>query len=225
MVTKSSLTEDKSNPFPKRVYDLTAPITPNTVVYPGDPHFSTEDIASLKSGSQFHLCHMHLGNHTGTHIDFPAHVVHGGKTSTDFPIQSLIGSGLIIEVPETEMSITKIFIKSQESISQNDFVFFKTANSKISKQAEFTEKYVYIEPDAAEELIKKGVKIVGIDYISVDSYEAEGLPVHHALLSRDILIVEGLELKEVPTGRYKIYIMPNSIPDMDGLPVRVIATL
>ncbi|MBA3537854.1 MAG: cyclase family protein [Tatlockia sp.] len=77
------------------------------MVYPGDPRFSTEDVVSLKEGSQFHLCHMHLGNHTGTHIDFPAHVVHGGKTSTDFPIQSLIGSGLIIEVPETEMSITK----------------------------------------------------------------------------------------------------------------------
>lgn len=208
---------------PKQIYDLTAPITPKTVVYPGDPCFSIEDVASLKSGSQFHLCHMHLGNHTGTHIDFPAHVIHGGKTSTDFPIQALIGSGLIIEVPETEMSITKTFIKSQEAISQNDFVFFKTANSKISKQAEFTEKYVYIEPDAAEELIEKGVKIVGIDYISVDSYEAESLPVHHSLLSKDILIVEGLELNGAPLGRCKIYIVPNNIPDMDGLPVRVIA--
>ena len=168
---------------------------------------------------------MHLGNHTGTHIDFPAHVVRGGKTSTDFPIQFLIGSGLIIEVPETEISITKKFIKSQESISQNDIVFFKTSNSKISKQAEFKEKYVYIEPDAAEKLIEKGVKIVGIDYISVDSYESKSLPVHHSLLSRDILIVEGLELKKAPLGRCKIYIMPINIPDMDGLPVRVIARL
>ncbi|KTD35040.1 metal-dependent hydrolase [Legionella nautarum] len=209
----------------KQIYDLTAPITSKTVVYPGDPCFSTEDVLSLESGSQFHLCHMHLGNHTGTHIDYPAHVIQGGKTSTDFPLQALIGSGLIIEVPDKEMSITKTFIKSQDSISQNDFVLFKTANSKISKQAKFTEKYVYIEPDAAEVLIEKGVKIVGIDYISVDSYEAENLPVHHSLLSRDILIVEGLELKGAPLGRCEIYIMPNNIPDMDGLPVRVIAKL
>lgn len=218
---------DPSSPSLKKTqyYDLTAPITPNTVVYPGDPRFSTEAVASLESGSQFHLCHMHLGNHTGTHIDFPAHVVKGGKTSSDFPIQDLIGSGLIIEVPDTERCITKTFIESQQSIIRNDFVFFKTANSKLSKQAEFTEKYVYIEPEAAEELIHKGVKIIGIDYISVDSYEAEDLPVHQSFLSNDILIVEGLELNGVPVGRCKIYIMPNNIPDMDGLPARVIAKL
>jgi arylformamidase len=168
---------------------------------------------------------MHLGNHTGTHIDFPAHVIHGGKTSSDFPVHSLIGPGLIIEVPDQEKSITKAFVKSQTSISPNDFVFFKTANSKISKQAAFTEKYVYIEPDAAEELMLMGVKIVGIDYISVDSYEAENLPVHHTFLSNDILIVEGLELNDVPIGRCEIYILPNNIPGMDGLPVRVIAKL
>lgn len=217
--------EDKSlSPSPV-YYDLTAPITQNTVVYPGDPCFSSEEIVSLTKGDHFQLCHMHLGNHTGTHIDFPAHVIAGGKTSSDFPIQDLIGSALIIEVPEIERSITKEFVSSQGSIYQNDFIFFKTANSKISKQAEFTEHYVYIEPDAAEELIQKGIKIVGIDYISVDSYQAETLPVHHAFLSKDILIVEGLELRGAPLGRCKVYIIPNNIPDMDGLPVRVIAHL
>jgi len=227
MFKESFLKDGKSHSLSRHpdYYDLTAPITSNTVVYPGDPKFSTEDVVSLQSGSKFHLCHMHLGNHTGTHIDFPAHVIPGGKTSSDFPIQDLIGSGLIIQVPDTEKSITREFVKSQQAILPNDFIFFKTANSKISKQAEFTEKYVYIEQDAAEELIQRGIKIVGIDYISVDSYEAESLPVHHSFLSKNILIVEGLELKEAPAGRCKLFIMPNNIPDMDGLPVRVILQL
>ncbi|OJY47865.1 MAG: hypothetical protein BGO90_02990 [Legionella sp. 40-6] len=216
-------TENDNPKKARRYYDLTAPITPDTVVYPGDPKFSTEVIATLENGEQFHLCHMHLGNHTGTHIDFPAHVVKGGKSSRDFPINDLIGSGLIIEVPATEKSITRAFIESQCSIAKKDFIFFKTSNSKLSKQAAFTDKYVYIEPEAAAELIRKGVKIVGIDYISVDSYDAEDLPVHRMLLSNDVLIVEGLELNGVPVGRYNIYIMPNNIPDMDALPVRVIA--
>ncbi len=204
-------------------YDLSTPITNKTVVYPGDPCFTTEDICSLTTGAQFHLCLMHLGNHTGTHIDFPAHVVKNGKTSSDYPIENLIGTGLIIEVPDQEKSITKAFVRAQQSICTNDFIFFKTKNSKLSKQAPFTENYVYIEPEAAEELVKQHVKIVGIDYISVDSYQAENLPVHHALLSKDILIVEGLALGDVPAGRCKIYIMPINIPDMDGLPARVIA--
>ncbi|MDR3442954.1 MAG: cyclase family protein [Legionella sp.] len=223
MFTVPLTAEDKNKSAQPQYYDLTAPITPNTVVYPGDPRFSTEIVVSLESGAPFHLCHMHLGNHTGTHIDFPAHVIKGGKTSSDFPIQDLIDSGLIIEVPDTEKAITKVFVESQQSIVQNDVVFFKTANSKLSKQEQFTAQYVYIEPAAAEALINRGVKIVGIDYISVDSYEAEALPVHHLFLSNNILIVEGLELNGISEGRYEMYIMPNNIPDMDGLPVRVIA--
>jgi arylformamidase len=209
-------------PKKKKYYDLTAKISENTVVYPGDPEFKSEDVYSLEKGSQFHLCQMHLGNHTGTHIDYPAHVIKGGKTSSDFPIENLIGSGLIIEVPDTEKSITKSFITNLP-IMFNDFVFFKTSNSKLSKQSKFFDKYVYIEPEASEELLAKGVKIVGIDYISVDSYEAEYLPVHKSLLSKDVLIIEGLELNNVPVGRCKIYIMPINVQDKDGLPARVVA--
>lgn len=209
--------------LPPRFYDLTAEITSKTVVYPGDPSFSSESIASIKKGEAFNLCLMSLGNHTGTHIDFPAHVKEKGKTSSDYSIDQLIGSGLIIEVPEDHDVVTKKFIKEQTHIENNDFVFFKTKNSEISKQAPFTDHYVYIEPGAAEELIRNGVKIVGIDYISVDSAQASDLPVHHSLLSNDVLIVEGLELKSAPIGRCEIFITTMNIPDMDGLPARIFA--
>lgn len=207
----------------KAIYvDLTAPISEKTVVFPGDPQYKSEEVCALSSGSSYGLCHMHLGNHTGTHIDFPAHVIQGGKTSSDFSITDLIGSGLIIEVPDQAKSITQEFVSKQE-ILKGDFVFFKTANSKLSKLDNFTSKYVYIEPSAAEELLKKEVSIVGIDYISVDQYEAEDLPVHKSLLSKNVLIVEGLELNNVPIGRCKVYIAPLKVANMDGLPARVTA--
>ncbi len=206
-----------------RFFDLTTKITSKTVVYPGDPSFSYESISSIKNGESFELCLMSLGNHTGTHIDFPSHVQENGKTSSDYPIDQLIGAGLIIEVPENHEVITKQFIQDQTDIKNNDFVFFKTKNSEISKQKPFVDNYVYIEPNASEELIRKGVKIVGIDYISVDSPHADDLPVHHSLLSNDILIVESLELNGAPIGRCKIFIITNNIPDMDGLPARVFA--
>jgi arylformamidase len=218
---KNNIKEIKNT---KKYYDITVNISENLATFPGDPCYQAEQVNSLEEGSHFHLNKLFLGNHTGTHIDFPSHVIKDGKTSSDFPIENLIGSGLIIEVPEEASSVTKHFIRNLP-ILKNDFVFFKTANSKISKHALFTEKYVYIEPDAAEELLMKGVKIVGIDYISVDKYESEDLPVHKCLLSNDVLIVEGLELNNVPVGRCKIYIMPMKINDMDGLPARVIAKL
>lgn len=205
-------------------YDLSAKISSDLVVFPGDPHYSTEKISSLDQGQSFDLCHMHLCNHAGTHIDFPAHTLKNHKTSSDFPIDFLVGSGIIITVPASEKSITREFVSIQP-IKNKDIVFFKTANSKLSKHAPFTEKYVYIEPEAAKELLQKGVKIVGIDYISVDAYHDEKLTVHNILLAEDVLIVEGLELGIIPEGRYEIYIMPLNIPNMDGLPARVLAKL
>lgn len=207
---------------PKKYYDITVNISEDIVIFPGDPCYKIEPINSLEKGGHFHLNELSFGNHTGTHIDFPSHVIQGGKTSSDFSIENLIGSGLIIDVPEHQRSVTKQFIENLP-ILENDFVFFKTANSKISKHAPFTDQYVYIELDAAEALLMKGVNIVGIDYISVDQYESENLPVHHCLLSNDILIVENLELGDVPLGRCEIYIMPMKINEMDGLPARVIA--
>ena len=203
-------------------YDLTAEISSDLVAFPGDPRYCTEIVSSLEGGQTFKLCHMHLGNHTGTHVDFPAHTIVGGKTSSDFPLEYLTGPVIIIKVPVEENSITRAFVSSQP-IMANDMVFFKTANSQKSKRSPFTEQYVYIEPDAAAELLQKGVKIVGIDYISVDKYEDEDLSVHNALLSKEILIVEGLELKDIPEGRYDIFVVPLNIPDMDGLPARVFA--
>jgi arylformamidase len=203
-------------------YDLTTPISENTVMFPGDPHFKSEQVRSLVDGASFNLCCFTMGNHTGTHIDFPAHVLEGGKTSSDYKIHDLIGSCFIIEVPDHCLSITPSFVEKQD-ILLHDFVFFKTSNSRLSKEDKFTNQYVFIEPEAAVALVNKGVKIVGIDYISVDQYEAESLPVHHTLLSNDILIVEGLELSNVPAGRCKVSIMPINIKHMDGLPARVIA--
>lgn len=205
----------------KKIYDLTALITPDTVVFPGDPCFKTENIQSIEKGDKYNLCHLQLGNHTGTHIDFPAHLIKNGKTSSDYPVDALIGSGLIIELPESETSITDAFVKKQP-ILKGDFIFFKTANSKIPEN-EFYRNFVHIEPAAAKELVIMGVKIVGIDYLSVDSYEAENLPVHLELLANGVLIVEGLNLLASPIGRCKIYILPTNIHNMDGLPARVLA--
>ena len=205
-----------------KYYDLTTAITLETIVFPGDPSFSVKSVTSIEEGSCFNLCQMSLSNHLGTHIDFPAHVIKNGKTSSDYALDYLVNDGQIIEVPEDQPTITPAFIEQAE-IFENAIVFFKTKNSSLSKSGAFTKDYVYIEPNAAEVLLKKKVKIVGIDYLSVDSYAATELPVHHVLLSREVLIVENLALHSIEPGQYKIFIMPLNIPGMDGLPVRVIA--
>jgi len=200
--------------------DVTADITPKTVVYPGDPHFTREEIAILGKEGPFNLEKITLSNHIGTHIDFPAHVIKEGKTSSDYSLDDLILKGIVVEVSHDQKIITAGFVEGLD-LPKEGCVFFKTSNSWISKQTEFTEDYVSLEAIAAEILVAKDVKIVGVDYMSVDASDAYELPVHKTLLSHDVLIVENLELKNIAAGDYQVYILPLKIRNMDGLPARV----
>ncbi len=201
-------------------YDVSTVLTSHTVVYPGDPSFEIKTLASLAEGSVVDLKYLAFSNHIGTHIDFPAHVIKDGKTSTDYSLDNLIMRAMVVEVPESFQSITAEFIKTID-VGSVCCLLFKTSNSNLSKQDRFVKEYVYLELDAAKYLLNTSVRVIGIDYLSVDAFNAEGLPVHNCLLSNEILILENLELKEVPTGEYTIYIMPMNIPNMDGLPARV----
>ena len=207
---------------PKR-WDLTMKIDPKTIVYPGDPTFKIDTIAEVGAeGSTFKLCQLSMGNHTGTHIDYPRHVITDGKTSESYTIDDHIKNGLVIEVPRNFGAINREFVSRYHDLN-NKIVFFKTRNSELSKHEPYTENFVYIEPEAAQYLVEQGVVIVGIDYISVDSESAHDLPTHNELLKKGVLIVENLEMTNVPAGEYKIYVLPLNVRDADGVPARVFA--
>lgn len=209
----------------KKIFDVTLPITNKIIQYPNDPKVVIEEVCSVAKNG-FALNKFTLNGHVGTHVDFPSHIVEGGKTSSDYPLDCLIGNGVILEVPSEKTSIDKKFINSHAGdISSDSIVLFKTSNSDLYSVGEFSERYVYIEHDAAQELAKMKPRIVGIDYLSFDRVGNKGLPVHNALLANNILLVEGLYLKNVPPGKYKIYIIPINMPHMDGLPARVFIQL
>jgi arylformamidase len=204
-----------------KIYDLSVSLKEEIIVYPGDPVFKSEILLSLKEGHDYNLSYLHLCNHIGTHIDYPSHIINNGKTSSDYPIEYLLGAAVIINVSSQESFISKEFIAKQ-NILPGDIVFFRTNNSKFSKYDKLMDEYVYVDHEAVQEILKKRPKIVGIDYISIDSPQAN-LAVHKTLLSNDILIIEGLELNNVPEGRCEVFIMPLKLDKADGAPVRVIA--
>ena len=209
---------------PTEVYDLTARIAPDSVVYPEDPPLRIQSLTEIgQRGSEFATSEVTLCNHSGTHVDFPRHVCIDGKSSKDYTLRDLMGRGLIIQVPQEAGVISRNFVK-ELPIKRNDIVFFKTRNSSILKnKASYNENYVYISPDAASLLVEKGAKMVGIDYLSVDGLEDETLPVHKKLLSNGVLIVECLELAGIPAGDYFFSVCPLKIDDIDGAPARVMA--
>lgn len=204
------------------IYDLTLPISKDLVVFPGDPSFRAEKLMDVDKGQGYTLQEFHLCNHAGTHIDFPGHIIKGGALSSRYSADRLMGNGIIIETPGVG-NVTKDIIEKAE-IQEGDIVFFKTENSRRKlHETGYTEDFAAISPEAAELLVKQKASIIGIDYLSVDCINDHALTIHKILLSNDVLIVENLNLTQVPGGRYIIMIAPLNVADADGLPARVFA--
>jgi arylformamidase len=101
-------------------------------------------------------------------------------------------------------------------------VLFKTRNSYLWNQKQFVEEFVYITPGAARSLVNEGIKVVGIDYLSVEKFGAEDFQTHRTLLEAGTIIIEGLDLREVEPGDYEMICLPLKVKDGDGAPARVV---
>ena len=208
-----------------QVYDVSVPLSANTVTYPGDPGIAIKHWLRMADGDPANVSLINFGLHSGTHVDAPAHFIEGGAKVGTLPLDSLLGEAEVIEVaPHIDM-IDKRFVAAN-CISGSQRVLFKTRNSVFWGDTErgFHEDYVYIDPNAAHWLVESGVKLVGIDYLSVEKFNSDSFPTHLAFLSRGVVIVEGLDLRAVPAGQYELLCLPLKIAggSGDGAPARVI---
>lgn len=155
--------------------------------------------------------------HSGTHIDFPLHTLENGHDSTSFDFMKLVCNVKVFDLTHVEQSITKGDIDSL-SIGESDFILFKTKNSY---EQSFNFEFIYLAEDAAEYLANKNIVGVGIDGLGIERNQ-EGHPTHNILLGKDIIILEGLRLKEVEHDSYKMICLPLKIDGVEALPVRAI---
>ena len=204
----------------KRIIDVSRRIKTGMTVWPGDDGVTIELNSSIKMGDPCNVSSMHMGLHTGTHIDAPRHFLDGMEDIASLDLSKYIGYVKVFELNVSEC-ITADDIK-ELYIEEGDAVFFKTSNSDISNVEEFRKDYIYIDKSASEFLVEKGVKTVGIDYLSIDGYYTEGYLSHYTLLSRGIGVIEGLYLKEVEPGKYFFSCLPLNIEGVDGSPARAV---
>lgn len=200
------------------IYDISMDITPTIQTYKRNkekaPVFN--QTGSFKDNGVYETT-LTIGLHTGTHVDYPLHMIENGKTSNTEVLEKLIGSSKVFDVSTVEDSIDYEDIKDLD-IKENDFVLFKTKNSF---EDEFNFNFIYVNVSAANYLASLKVRGVGIDALGIERAQ-EGHPTHKALLSKDIVIIEGLRLKEVPEGDYQLYCLPLKIKNTEASLARVI---
>lgn len=207
----------------EKLIDISYPYDVGMVVYPGNPEFNIEKIRAFEKGDNFAITGFSLGSHTGTHIDAPAHMIEGGQTIDELPLEAMNGSAKVIDFTnKKDISAADIEMANIESDS---IVLFKTDNSFCFQEDGTLDEYVTLTYDAAELLAKKNIKTVGVDYMTIERPKRKRVAnksVHSSLLSKGILIIETLNLKDVEAGDYMIHCFPLNIIGADGCPVRVV---
>ena len=208
-----------------QIYDVSVPLSATTPTYPGDPGIEIKQWLTLANGDAANVSLINFGLHSGTHVDAPAHFIAGGAKVESLPLASLIGEAEVVEVPHEVKVIDEDFVMAN-CVRGSQRILFKTRNSAFwsNPHEGFREDYTYIDSAAARRLVESNIKLVGIDYLSVEQFRSQNFETHHAFLSSGVVILEGLDLREVPGGVYELICLPLKIAggSGDGAPARVI---
>lgn len=201
--------------------DITVTLDNDLEIYPNNPFFCIHKTMELIKGDPCNISKIQCGTHTGTHIDAPLHFIENGLDIAQIPLEKINGKAKVIEI--FDKTITLDFIKS--SIQKNDIILFKTQNSILHTPNKVRQDYVTLDYQAADYLAYKKIKLVGIDYMTIEPpkiYRQSGKSIHKTLLGASIIIAETLDLKNVQEGEYEFYCFPLKIPGADGSPVRAV---
>jgi arylformamidase len=203
-----------------KLYDATLPIQEGMVTFPGDPPFQIKPFFQRHKGDPFDLALMSIGTHLGTHVDPPAHYLDGGSTVDEIPLEILVGPGVVLDMRGKSLIDRQAL--EEAPLEDHVRVLFKTDNGPRLLQSSFHEDFVHLTEDGARYLVEKNVCLVGNDYLSIERYQNPGAPVHHILLEAGALVVEAVNLLEVPPGAYEIFCLPIKIKGADGAPARIL---
>lgn len=205
------------------IYDISVTISPELLVYPGDPPVEiapvSQTAANPLSGMSANVSRLSISTHAGTHVDPPFHYLPNGFKVDEIPLNALVGECEVLDIGiEDEINLPVL----QKFKFTADRVLFKTKNSHLWGRREFARNYTYLNQAAAEYLAARKPKLVGIDYLSIEKFDSKTPQAHLALLKAGIVILEGLNLSEVPAGKYDLFCLPLKIAGGDGAPARAI---
>jgi arylformamidase len=208
-----------------KIYDVSVPISNETPVYEGDPKVEITAGNAIANGDAANVSRLCLGAHTATHIDAPNHFIEGTGKVDALPLEILIGKARVVELAKDVIEIGVSHVK-EVNLQGVERVLFKTRNSNFWNDTTqgFRKDFTYIAPEAAKELVNLGVKLVGIDYLSVEKFGSEDFGTHLTLLGAKVIIIEGLDLREVSAGDYELICLPMKIASGtgDGAPARTV---
>ncbi|UCE51504.1 MAG: cyclase family protein [Desulfobacterales bacterium] len=206
-----------------KIFDISVPIQPNLPVWPGDPQIVLERYRKLSKGDPSNDSRLACSVHSGTHVDAPAHFIEDGLTVEQLALEILVGTATLVEFPEIDI-ITPDLLENLKLQPQTKRLLLKTKNSDLwaDPEHQFNPDFVALSAESAAWMIRKGIQLVGIDYLSIQMFNDAKAPTHQILLEAGIIIIEGLNLREVRPGFYQLICLPIKLVDSEGAPARAV---
>jgi arylformamidase len=201
--------------------DISAPLAVGMPTFEGDPPVSVERVKSLAAGDVCNLTQLYFGAHSGTHIDAPIHFVDGGAASEAIPLGACLGPAWVVDGRQLRSTITGSDITALGIPVGETRVLIRTSNSELWSDPAFRTDFIGLDGTAASVLVRLGVVLVGIDYLSIAPFR-EPTPTHLALLGNGVVVLEGLDLRAVEPGPYDMVCLPIRLVGSDGAPARAI---
>ncbi|MFQ5587366.1 MAG: cyclase family protein [Nitrospiria bacterium] len=206
-----------------KLYDVSRVVSEALPVWPGDPAVEMRLACSLEKGDAANVTELRLSAHSGTHVDAPRHFFPGGDGVDQLPLEALVGLCRVFELLDVKEEIRRADLRGcdLEGVRR---VLFKTRNSRRSDcdPQVFEPDYVSFSAEIATDFADGGIRLVGIDGPSIEKFHQSAHPVHHILLRKHVIILENLDLSEVPPGDYELIALPLKLKGADGAPARVI---
>jgi len=205
------------------IYDISLTISPNMPVWPGDSNVKLTQVSFIDQGANANVSELSFSVHTGTHVDAPHHFLNDGRTVENLPLDVLTGPCFVLKLDDNVQAISAAVLEAANLPVGVSRLLFRTRNAHIWANGinQFQTDFVAVPLDGAEWLVRRGIKLVGVDYLSVAPYK-ESRPIHEVLLKAGVVIVEGLDLSKVEQGFYDLYCLPLKIAGCDGAPARAI---
>ena len=196
----------------KSIIDLTQTISENLEVYPGDPPVEVHTVSTLEDG--FVLERVCMSSHVGTHLDAPCHVLMGGADVSSIALEQLMLPCVYVDMSALSKKEDRLAKLKGGFTDLKDKALLLSTNEKLSAN---------ITPEEVEVLITGGVKLLGVDAMSVE--HSDDLVVHRQLLSSGVLIVEGLANLHMLNEKqeYFLVVAPLKLEGCSGAPVRAFA--
>ena len=205
-----------------KIRDVSVPIRDGGLVYPGNPPIHIELQQAIAKGAGANVSHVDFGSHTGTHVDAPRHFFDDGAGVDQIPLDVLIGQAMVVGFGDDVRAVTRGDLERFD-LTGVERLLLRTRNSTyLTQDPNFHQDYTYLAPDGAEHLVAQGVKLVGVDYLSIEQFHSGHHRTHLTLLGAGIVIVEGLNLDGIADGPYELCCLPLRLVGCDGAPARAV---